>query len=138
MALPIIQSLEDCAEYSKVVEPFLPQLYELPSNVLRVVTNGESLLNLYTSTNPLISGFAFSVFLGGIFWVASEVNRNYSQVDRFWSLLPAFYNAHFSVWAHLNGLPSQRVDLILFWSTVWSVRVLSPTRRYDRNLTYIF
>ncbi|RYC55585.1 hypothetical protein CHU98_g10617 [Xylaria longipes] len=123
MALPVIKSLEDCAAYSKVVEPFLPQLYELPSNVLNTVTNGESLLNLYTNTNPLVSGFAFSVFLGGIFWVASEVNRNYSQVDRFWSLLPAFYNAHFAAWTHLNDLPSQRVDLILFWSAIWSARL---------------
>ncbi|KAH8166178.1 hypothetical protein CIB48_g2070 [Xylaria polymorpha] len=123
MALPALKSLGDCAEYSKAVEPFLPQLYELPSNVLNTVTNGESLLNLYTNTNPLISGFAFSVFLGGIFWISSEFNRNYSQVDRFWSLLPAFYNAHFAAWTHLNGLPSQRVDLILFWSVIWSARL---------------
>lgn len=121
MALPALKSLEDCAAYSQVVEPFLPQLYELPSQVFNTAVNGESLLDLYTNTNPLVSGFAFSVFLGGIFWIASEVNRNYSQVDRFWSLLPAFYNAHFSVWVHLNGLPSQRVDLILFWSVIWSV-----------------
>jgi hypothetical protein len=121
MALPTLKSLEDCADYSKVVEPFLPQLYELPSKVLNTVLHRESLLDLYTDTNPLISGFAFSVFIGGIFLVASEVNRNYSQVDRFWSLLPAFYNAHFAAWAHLNDLPSQRVDLVLFWSLLWSV-----------------
>ncbi|KAI1115997.1 hypothetical protein F5Y14DRAFT_440242 [Nemania sp. NC0429] len=123
MALPTLQSLGDCADYSKVVEPFLPQLYELPSHVLSTLTDGGSLLDLYTNTNPLVSGFAFSIFLGGIFWIASEVNRNYSQVDRFWSLLPAFYNAHFCIWAHLNSLPSQRVDLILLWSVVWSARL---------------
>ncbi|KAI1195610.1 hypothetical protein F5X97DRAFT_307821 [Nemania serpens] len=123
MALPTVQSLEDCTDYSNVVEPFLPQLYELPSHVLSTLTNGGSLLDLYMNTNPLVSGFAFSVFIGGIFWVASEVNRNYSQVDRLWSLLPAFYNAHFAAWMHLNGLPSQRVDLILFWSVLWSARL---------------
>ncbi|KAI3336690.1 DUF1295-domain-containing protein [Xylariaceae sp. AK1471] len=123
MALPTLKSLDDCADYSKVIEPFLPQLYELPSNVFNTVTNGESLLDLYANTNPLVSGFAFSVFLGGIFLIASEVNRNYSQVDRFWSLLPAFYNGHFAVWAHLNNLPSQRVDLVLFWTVIWGARL---------------
>jgi hypothetical protein len=135
MALPTLKSLGDCADYSNVVEPFLPQLYELPSKVVNVVTNGESLLNLYANTNPFISGFAFSVFLGGIFLIASEVNRNYSQVDRFWSLLPAFYNGHFALWAHLNNLPSQRVDLVLFWSVIWSVCPLSPARNFVRDLT---
>jgi hypothetical protein len=138
MALPTLKSLEDCADYSIVIEPFLSQLYELPSNVFTTVTNGQSLLDLYTNTNPLVSGFAFSVFIGGIFWVASEANRNYSQVDRFWSLLPAFYNAHFSAWVHLNNLPSQRVDLILFWSVIWSVCLLYPARDCIRSLNLIF
>jgi hypothetical protein len=121
MALPVVKSLEDCAEYANVVEPFLPQLYELPSRLLHTVTSRESLLELYANTNPLISGLAFSIFLGCIVLVASEVSRNYSQVDRLWSILPAFYNAHFAAWAHLNNLPSQRVDLVLFWSVIWSV-----------------
>ncbi|KAI0191510.1 hypothetical protein EV127DRAFT_461048 [Xylaria flabelliformis] len=123
MALPAIKSLEDCADYYKVVEPFLPQLYELPSNVLNTLTSGESLVKLYADTNPLISGLAFSLFLGCVVWVVSEINRNYSQVDRLWSVLPMFYNAHFAAWTHLNDLPSQRVDLILFWSVIWSVRL---------------
>ncbi|KAI1267411.1 hypothetical protein F5Y18DRAFT_444300 [Xylariaceae sp. FL1019] len=123
MALPAIKSLEDCAEYAKVVEPFLPQLYDLPAKIVDTLSKRESLVQLYAETNPLISGFAFSVFLGGIFLIASEVNRNYSQVDRFWSLLPAFYNLHFSAWAHLNDLSSQRVDLITLWSLVWSLRL---------------
>ncbi|KAI1822316.1 DUF1295-domain-containing protein [Xylaria intraflava] len=123
MALPTLKSLEDCADYAKAIEPFLPQLYGLPSEVFSTVTNGESILSLYMNTNPLISGFAFSIFLGGVFLIASEVNRNYSQVDRFWSLLPAFYNIHFSAWMHLNHLPSQRVDLVAFWSVIWSIRL---------------
>ncbi len=138
MALPALKSLEDCADFSKVVEPFLPQLYELPSNVLSTVRNGESLLNLYANTNPLVSGFAFSIFIGGIFWVASEANRNFSQVDRFWSLLPAFYNAHFAAWAHLNNLPSQRVELVLFWSVVWSVCLLCQLASSLYSLILIF
>ncbi|KAI1500687.1 hypothetical protein F5X99DRAFT_228570 [Biscogniauxia marginata] len=123
MALSSLQSLEDCAEYSKVVEPFLPQLYELPWKVAGAVSNRDSLLDLYTSTNPLISGLAFSIFLGAVCLVVSEINRNYSQIDRLWSLLPTIYNAQFAAWSHLNKLPSQRLHLVLLWSTVWSARL---------------
>ncbi len=81
----------------------------------------ESFLELYTATNPLVSGFAFSVFLGAVFLVVSEYNKNYSQVDRCWSLLPTFYVAHFNFWARLAGIPSQRLDAALLFGTVWSV-----------------
>ncbi|KAI1427019.1 hypothetical protein F5Y12DRAFT_739538 [Xylaria sp. FL1777] len=123
MALPALQSLKDCADYSQIIEPFYPQLYELPSTILSTVKNGESLVSLYADTNPFIGGLAFSIFLGFIVWGVSEYNRNYSQVDRLWSILPTFYVAHFAAWTHLNNLPSQRVDLVLFWSVIWSVRL---------------
>ena len=78
-------------------------------------------MGLYLNTNPLLFGFALSVFLGAVFLLAAEVNRNYSQVDRFWSLLPTLYIAHFNLWAHLSGLPTQRLDVILALSVTWSV-----------------
>ena len=122
MALPTLNSLEECAEYAKVVEPFLPQLYELPRALQYTITSPDaSLLQLYKETNPLVSGFSFSILLGAFFLVLSELKRNYSQVDRLWSLLPTIYNAHFAVWSHLNNLPSQRVDIVLLWSVFWSV-----------------
>ncbi|KAI2612627.1 DUF1295-domain-containing protein [Hypoxylon fragiforme] len=123
MALPWVKTLEDCADYSQVVEPYLPQLYELPTKIVNAISSRDSLFELYKDTNPLLSGFSFSLFLGAIFLVVSEINRNYSQVDRLWSLLPTIYNAHFAVWSRLNGLPSRRVDLILFWSAIWSARL---------------
>ncbi|KAI1074335.1 DUF1295-domain-containing protein [Whalleya microplaca] len=123
MALPSLKTLEDCAEYSQVIEPYLPELYALPGQVIDAVSSHDSLLDLYKNTNPLISGLGFSLFLGAIFLVVSEFNRNYSQVDRMWSLLPTIYNAHFTAWSHLNGLPSQRLDLVLLWSVVWSARL---------------
>ncbi|KAK6841395.1 hypothetical protein PG987_002255 [Apiospora arundinis] len=123
MGLPLVQTLEECADYSKTVEPYLPQLYELPARLLKSATDPDALFALYKSTNPLVSGFAFSVFLGTIFLAVSEFNRNYSQVDRLWSLLPTIYNAHFAAWAHLNNLPTQRLDIILLWSAIWSARL---------------
>ncbi|KAK9425858.1 hypothetical protein SUNI508_12836 [Seiridium unicorne] len=123
MALPHFLYLENCAEWSKTVEPFLPQLYELPRRLLDNLTNAHGLLELYKQTNPLVSGFAFSLFLGFVFLVVSEINRNYSQVDRMWSLLPTIYNVHFKVWADLNNISSPRLSLIVFWSAVWSARL---------------
>ncbi|KAL2022326.1 hypothetical protein VTK56DRAFT_5724 [Thermocarpiscus australiensis] len=123
MALPMLRSLEDCADFSKAVEPFIPQLYELPGKLLAVLAGRESLLKLYTETNPFISGFAISVVLGAVFLVVAEINRNYSQVDRCWSILPTLYIAHFNAWARLSGLPTRRIDLILLFSILWSARL---------------
>lgn len=121
MALPALATLEECADFSKTVTPFLPQLYALPANILNAVANRGSFFDLYTQTNPLITGFGLSLAFGAVFLVVAEINRNYSQVDRCWSLLPTFYVAHFNVWARLLGLPTKRLDTILLFSTLWSV-----------------
>lgn len=120
MALPAVRTLQDCAAYSKVIEPYLPQLYALPA---RITSSSQSLAHIYAATNPWISGLAFSLFLIPIFLVVAEVNRNYSQVDRVWSILPTVYHAHYAVWARVNGLPTQKVDAVLFFSAVWTARL---------------
>jgi hypothetical protein len=121
MAIPALHALEECSDFSKTVEPFIPQLYALPEKLIDVFAGRQGLLQLYLETNPLISGFAISILLGAVFLVVAEVNRNYSQVDRCWSLLPTLYIAHFDLWARLAGVPSQRIDAALLFSTIWSV-----------------
>lgn len=121
MALPTLVKFEDCASWAMTVEPYIPQLYALPSKLVDVVQGRQGLISLYTETNPLISGFAISVVLGAVFLVVQEINKNYSQVDRCWSLLPTFYIAHFDLWARLAGVPSQRIDVLLAFGIVWSV-----------------
>lgn len=121
MALPALQNFEDCASWAKTVEPYLPQLYELPSKLVDVAQGRQGILDLYTHTNPLISGFAISVFFGAVFLVVAEFNKNYSQVDRCWSILPTFYIAHLDLWARMAGVPSPRLDALLVFSTAWSV-----------------
>ena len=125
MSLPVIKSLADCANFEKTVVPYIPQFYDIFQQVLESVTNPQALKILYVSTNPLISAFSISLLLSPIFLLAAEINRNYSQVDRFWSLLPTFYNAHFVLYAHLLGLPTARLDAVLITSVIWSVRLLS-------------
>ena len=121
MSLPTVQTLVDCADFSKTVQPYIPQLYALPTQILQNLTSVQGLKDLYLSTNPLIAAFSLSLFLAPVFLIAAEVNRNYSQVDRFWSLLPTIYNAHYVIWAHANGLPTERMDSMLAFSTIWSV-----------------
>ena len=121
MALPVIRSIADCTDYSKTVLPYIGQLYDLPQQIIDNITNLQALKVLYVSTNPLISAFAFSLFLFPVFLVVSEINRNYSQVDRCWSILPTFYNAHYTAYAHATGLSTRRLDVLLLLSTFWSV-----------------
>ena len=121
MALPAVKSVLDCADFNQAVTPFIPQLYELPQQLLQAISSPQALKALYLSTNPLISAFAFSLFLSPIFFVVAEINKNYSQVDRCWSILPTLYNAHYVMYAHLAGLPTARMDVLMAFSTIWSV-----------------
>lgn len=123
MALPTLNSLEECADFSKTVEPFLPQLYQLPRKLLDNYSNRDALVQLYLETNPFISAGALSILLAVAFFVAAEWSRNYSQVDRAWSILPALYNAHFALWSRLVNEPHQRTDLVALFSVAWSVRL---------------
>jgi hypothetical protein len=121
MALPTVKFLAECADFSKTVLPYVPQLYALPQQALQTISSPQGLKELYISTNPLVSAFAFSLFLAPVFLLVSEINRNYSQVDRCWSLLPTVYNAHFAIYARLAGLPTERLDALLAVSVIWSV-----------------
>ncbi|RQM08209.1 hypothetical protein DH86_00000665 [Scytalidium sp. 3C] len=103
--------------------PYLPQLYDLPEKLLQSRSNTTELYDIYLATNPLVSALAFSLFLAPIFLVLSEINRNYSQVDRCWSILPTIYNAHYVAYAHLIGLNTRRLDTLLVLSTVWTIRL---------------
>lgn len=134
MSLPILISLEDCGDYSKTVEPFIPQLYALPNKVLENINSADGLIQLYKDANPLVTGFAASVFLSFVFLVISEIHRNYSQVDRMWSILPNLYIIHFAVWARLAGMPHSRLDLVAAFSTIWSVCSISSSQHENSRL----
>lgn len=121
MALPTVATFEECADFSQTVAPFLPQLYELPQQLLNSYSSRDELLQLYIATNPMISALALGLFLFPIVWIASEVNRNYSQVDRLWSILPAIFIGHFVAYGHVVGLDTERLDMLLFTVVVWSV-----------------
>ena len=120
-SLPILRSLHECADFSKTVEPFLPQLKLLPQRIPQALASLDNAKALYLDTNPLVTSFSFSIIVGAVTLVLAEINKNYSQIDRLWSILPTLYNAHYALWAHLNGLPTQRLDSIVVVSLIWSV-----------------
>lgn len=123
MALPVVKALSDCADYANTLEPYLYQLRPLPKLVLEHITDPVALKQLYVDTNPFISGLALSLFLSPFFLFAANINQNWSQIDRVWSILPTLYNAHWALWSHLAGIHTERIDLRLLVSTVWSARL---------------
>lgn len=135
MAIPMLKSAVACADFSRTVQPYISQLNDLPQQVLQSATSLQALKELYLNTNPLISAFAFSLFLAPIFLVVSEINKNYSQVDRVWSLLPTVYNLHYAVYGHARGLPTQRLNSLTIISAIWSVRSWNHLR-HVRMLTH--
>lgn len=121
MVLPQVKSLHESVDYHKVVEPFVPQLYELPFRLWDNIGSLEGLKSVLVTTNPLVSGFFLALVFGLLTLIVSEINRNYSQVDRLWSILPNLFVVHIAIWARLAGVPHDRVDLIAAFTTIWSV-----------------
>lgn len=120
-ALPTVATLVGCTDLGKTVYPYLHQLSL--DHVLPLLRREVEAKAWYVSTNPLMSAAAFALALSVITFVAAEFNRNYSQVDRLWSILPALYTVHFAVWAHANGIGSERVDTMATLIVLWGVRV---------------
>lgn len=123
MALPALKFIEDCADFSQTVTPYLPQLYALPQQLLNSYSNTDELRALYLATNPLISTAALAIALTPLIWLASEVNKNYSQVDRLWSILPTVYIGNYVLYGHMTGVDTERLYMLLTGFIIWSVRL---------------
>lgn len=121
LPLPRVDSLADYTSFKLTVQPFLEQLQWLPASLREAGLNLSNLKEVYLATNPMVSAFALCSVLACFFFVAAEINRNFSQVDRFWSILPAVYNVHFAVWARMSGIETQTVFTIAVLSVLWSV-----------------
>lgn len=121
LPLPEVHSPVDCASFSHTVIPFLSQLSTLPASLQEAGKDVNALKEIYLATNPFITALGFCLVLSAFFLVWSEINRNYSQVDRCWSLLPTVYNVHYAVWSRMVGIKSHSLDTIAAISLIWSV-----------------
>jgi Protein of unknown function (DUF1295) len=129
LPLPTIQVVGEGVEFSRTVYPFLSQLTSLPARLVEAGQDSNNLKEVYLNTNPFITALAFTLFLFPIFVVLSEITKNYSQVDRWWSILPAIYNVHFAVWARMAVLPTSKMDAVALFCVFWSVRI-SPCQSH--------
>ncbi|SZF04448.1 unnamed protein product [Blumeria hordei] len=123
MELLAMQSLADCASFDKTIHPNLPQLYELPHQILQSLNSLTALKEIYQNSDPFVTALAFSLLLAPTFLIVSEFNKNYSQVDRLWSILPSIYNIHYVVYARISGLETERLNHLLAFSIAWSLRL---------------
>lgn len=72
------------------------------------------------SHSPLeVAALACAVFTAGC-WLLSIVTRNYSQVDRFWSIAPPLYVTWFAAQA---GFRDARLDLMAALTVLWGARL---------------
>jgi hypothetical protein len=126
-SLPNPLSLSAAASYELTVEPYWAALQAYPEALLEALQSKaplQALATLYTTTNPLLSGAALAIGLIPIFFVVSEINHNYSQVDRVWSILPIIFNAQYALWKRLASPVNEgvsRVDAVAVVSFVWGV-----------------
>ena len=127
MALPVVKTVADCADFNKTILPFVSHLKSLPSKLIEAGVDLKNLKYIYLNTNPFITAVAFSLLLASVLLIANEVNKNYSHIDRFWGIRPSVYNSHFAAWAHLNGLPTHTLNTILTLSLIWSVCFIDIT-----------
>jgi steroid 5-alpha reductase family enzyme len=70
--------------------------------------------------SPLTLAFYACAAFSGACWLLSLVTRNYSQVDRFWSIAPPLYVIGFAA-AAAGG--DARLDLMAVLATLWGARL---------------
>ena len=133
MALPVVKNAIDCTNLESTVLPYLYQLRPLPTIFFESITNAAALKQVYLDTNPFVTGLVFSLAITPVFLIVSEINKNYSQVDRVWSILPTIYNVHYAIYAYMAGLDTTRIGAVALASTVWSTRL---TYNYFRRGGY--
>jgi steroid 5-alpha reductase family enzyme len=85
---------------------------------------------LYQITDPLVTAFWVSLGFAGLCWVLSILTREYSWVDRLWSITPVMYAVHFAGYV---GFTDARLNLMAGIVTLWGVRL---TYNYARKGGY--
>jgi steroid 5-alpha reductase family enzyme len=78
------------------------------------------MLELYRTTDPLVTAL---VIAGGFAlgcWVLSLITKEYSWVDRLWSITPPLFAVHFAAYA---GFDDTRLNLMASLTVLWGVRL---------------
>ena len=78
------------------------------------------LLELYQTTDPLPSALWVAGGLALICWVLSLITKEYSWVDRLWSITPVLFAVHFAGYV---GFGDARLNLMAALTVLWGVRL---------------
>ena len=77
-----------------------------------------TLVDAYRSTDALALALVACALLALWCWVASLVTRNYSYVDRLWSIVPVLYTFHFAVHGRVvDARLMVMTTLVVLWGT---------------------
>lgn len=77
-------------------------------------------LELYESTDPLVTALWAAGGFALLCWVLSLITNEYSWVDRLWSVTPPLFAAHFAAYV---GFSDARLNLMAALAVLWGVRL---------------
>ncbi|KAI8058703.1 uncharacterized protein B0P05DRAFT_559510 [Gilbertella persicaria] len=96
----------------------------LSSFVSTCLSHPSQLIDLYKQTDPLETSVYVSSGLAVIHYILSEITKNYSQVDKAWSILPGMYAWHFTIHDYLvHGSFHPRLLTASILITIWGSRL---------------
>jgi len=78
------------------------------------------LIELYKTTDPLTTALWVAGALALLCWVLSLITKEYSWVDRLWSITPVLFAVHFAGYAGFNDA---RLNLMATLAVLWGVRL---------------
>lgn len=79
-----------------------------------------NLIDIYKSTDPLVTALYAAGGLALVCWVLSLITREYSWVDRLWSISPPLFSIHFAGYV---GFADARLNLMAALTVLWGVRL---------------
>jgi len=77
-------------------------------------------IELYKTTDPLTTALWVAGALALLCWVLSLITKEYSWVDRLWSITPVLFAVHFAGYAGFNDA---RLNLMAALAVLWGVRL---------------
>ena len=78
------------------------------------------MLELYKATDPLVTALWAAGGFALLCWVLSILTKEYSWVDRLWSITPALFAVHFAAYV---GFTDLRLNLMAGLAVLWGVRL---------------
>ncbi len=75
---------------------------------------------LYRQTDPMVTALWGAGGFALLCWVLSLITREYSWVDRLWSITPPLFAVHFAAYA---GFEDTRLNLMAALTVLWGVRL---------------